>query len=85
VHVKLTRAGLSAELVLLVGAMASIIFSTAGIIFILENLHFNEGAKFNNLFECIYFVVIVSILCDEFKRPIHPIHCSLTLTRHSRR
>ncbi len=53
-------AGLSAELVLLVGAVTSIIFSTAGIIFILENKHFNDGGKFDNLFECIYYVVIVS-------------------------
>jgi hypothetical protein len=52
--------GLSAELVLLVGAVMSIIFSTAGIIFILENVHFNEGGKFDNFFECIYYVVIVS-------------------------
>jgi hypothetical protein len=50
--------GLSAELVLLVGAVMSIIFSTAGIIFILENVHFNEGGKFDNFFECIYYVVI---------------------------
>lgn len=55
------RAGLSAELVLLVGAVMSIIFSTAGIIFILENMHFNEGGKFDNLFECVYYVVIVSL------------------------